>query len=133
MIRLETAVGLLSSAEAATRDMGLSMAFAVVDSAGHPVAMHRMDGAGFFTPRIAIAKAWTAVAFATETADLPERLAAAPYFVQAMTSMTDGLFVAGGGGAPIIVEGSMVGGIGASGGTAAQDAEVVASAMESLA
>ena len=115
MIGLKLATDLLVAAEAEASALGYEMSFAVVDAAGHTVAVHRMDGAGFFTPRIATAKAWTAVAFRSSTADLGERLVAAPFFVQAMTSMSDGAFVAGGGGIPLIIEGVIQGALGASG------------------
>jgi uncharacterized protein GlcG (DUF336 family) len=44
-------------------DMGAPVSVAVVGPEGHPIAVERMDEAGFITPDTAVAKAFTVAAF----------------------------------------------------------------------
>lgn len=129
---LKTSLALLTKAVDIAEKGGYAMSFAIVDASGNEVAMHRMDGAGFLSPRIAIAKSYTAAATGAPTSTLADGLSHAPYFVTASTVLTDGKYLAGGGGLPIRINGELCGGMGASGGTAAQDAEVVGKAIRAI-
>lgn len=97
------------------------MSIAVVDSGGHLVALERMDGAGFATPEIAWGKAWTAAAFREPSGATAERLGGATAFTAAVSVATHGRFTPRQGALPL----SDGGAVGASGGTSAQDEDVV--------
>ncbi|MEV7005053.1 heme-binding protein [Streptosporangium sp. NPDC051022] len=133
MIDLATARALLDAAETEAAALGVTMTFSVLDAAGHQIALHRMDGAGWLTPDIARGKAYAAAAWREETGTLGPRLAeAAPALLAAVVAQTHGLFTAGNGGVPIRVGGEVAGAMGASGGTAAQDAAVVRAAISAV-
>ena len=63
MITLDRALALIAAGEEDARRQEVSMAFAVVDDGGHLVALHRMDGAPWIAPEVALGKAWTAAAY----------------------------------------------------------------------
>lgn len=91
---------------------GFTVAVAVVDRAGQPLAVLRDDLAGSHTTTTAIGKAATAVSFRTDTTEL-----AATTQAGKPSSGIRGLpnVVAVGGGIVIRAKGSVVGGIGVSG------------------
>ena len=74
MITLERALALIAAGEEAARGEGLSLAFAVVDDGGHLVALHRMDGAPWIAPEVALGKAWTAAAYRAPSAAQGEKM-----------------------------------------------------------
>ena len=59
-ITRDAAWALLEAARAAARDIGIDVAIAVTDAAGHFKAFERSDHAPFLTAEVAIDKAWTA-------------------------------------------------------------------------
>ena len=67
-MKLARALRLLDSARRAAEEMGVAMAFAVVDAGGNPVAMLRMDGASIVATNTVVAKARTATHFGRPTA-----------------------------------------------------------------
>ncbi len=100
---------------------------AVVDAGGHLVAFQRMDGAEIAGPTLATDKAYTAVAHRIATHELTA-LTAPGGALQGMYSNGGGRYIAFGGGLPLWRAGGVVGGVGVSGGTAAQDLESARSA-----
>lgn len=116
----------LSAARAAARARGLAMTIAIVDDGGYPLRLERMDGAGMLTPKVALAKARTAALLRAPSAVLAERVAAEP----ALLALTDYLPMPGG--VPLKVDGVCVGGIGISGGAAADDEAVAAAGAAAL-
>jgi len=114
--------------EAETRD--LSLAVAVVDAAGHVLASQRMDGAALGAMQLAVGKSFTAVSWATPSGEFAR--STEPGGDDWGWNTTDPRIVVYAGGLPLIVEGELVGGIGASGGTAAEDEECVAAAAAGL-
>ena len=67
-LTLEIAEKALAASERWARDIaGFPCSIAVVDQAGLPIAVHRMDGAAMLTTEIAIGKAWSAVAMQLPT------------------------------------------------------------------
>jgi glc operon protein GlcG len=121
-MNLDQANEIVARARKAAEEMGVGMSIAVVDASGHLVAFGRMEGTAFMTPEIAIGKAWTAAGAGVPTAVLAPMLAAEPAFLAGAAVATHGRFLAGAGGVPIVVDGEVVGGVGASGGTGEQDA-----------
>jgi uncharacterized protein GlcG (DUF336 family) len=114
-IKLLTPDTALKAAQAALkkcRDAGFQVAVAVVDRMGVPQVMLRDRYAGAHTPRMARAKAYTAVSFRTNTTELAEATQAG----RPSSGVRDlpGI-VALGGGLMIDAGGSLLGAIGVSG------------------
>lgn len=110
----------LDAALAAAAEIGGAFNIAVTDAAGRPLAFARMDGAFAASGPIAADKAWTVANFGGLASDaLYAAIAAEP-------DVRDGILAqprvaAFPGGVGIVVDGHLVGAIGASGGSAAQD------------
>jgi uncharacterized protein GlcG (DUF336 family) len=106
-----------------------TMAVAIVDPAGNLVYFEKMDNTQLGSPNIAIDKARTAARFKRPTKAFQDALAAGG----------DGLRILGlegatpvEGGFPLLVDGNIVGAIGASGGTSAQDSQCAKAGADSL-
>jgi len=69
-VALETAWQMVHRAHAYARSVGITVTAAVVDEAGVPIAVGRMDGADPLTTELAVNKAYTAAAFHLSTADV---------------------------------------------------------------
>lgn len=118
---LADASRVVDAAIAEAERSGLKVSVAVVDGGGHLVAFARMDGAEIAGTILAIDKAYTAVANSMSTADLG-RLAAPGGELFGIHANGGGRYVIFGGGLPLLARGVIVGGIGVSGASAAQDA-----------
>jgi uncharacterized protein GlcG (DUF336 family) len=102
-----------------------------VDSGGHLIAFARMDGAEIAGPTLAVDKAYTAVAQSVSTAELATLAApGGPLF--GIQSNGNGRYVIFAGGIPLRSGGKIVGGIGVSGGTIAEDASCAEVAAETF-
>ena len=131
MLSLETAKRLLAIAEQKARQMGLSSDIAIVDDGANLIAFHRMDNARIAGIDISQNKAWTSVAMQMPTANLAQSaLPGGPTF--GINTTNHGRLVILGGGIPLVSEGKIVGGIGVSGGTSAQDIEVASAAVQAF-
>lgn len=109
-----------SAAVQAAAEQGLRVNVAVVDAAGVLAAFLRMPGAPLHSVEIAIDKAYTAASFGLATGRWAEVLQGHS------TAVREGLlqrprFVAFGGGVPLREGGQLIGAIGVSGATEAQD------------
>jgi uncharacterized protein GlcG (DUF336 family) len=129
---LADAIALLEAAVGEADRLGVPETVCIVDAAGCPLALYRMDGARATGPRIAQAKAWTAVAHkrATHLFNEPPGGPALPgneaFGIQHMFPGDFAIFV---GGFPIVCDDEIVGGIGVSGGKGEQDKAVGAAAI----
>ena len=117
---LETAERAVRAAQAKARELGTPMTVSVVDEAGRLVLTTRADGTGFFTPETSRAKATAAAAFRKPTDALAE-LRTKHAFWEAMPVIVGGEALPTPGGAPIVRQGRLIGGIGCGGGTGEQD------------
>src|SRR4051795_3394190 len=115
MITLERALALIAAGEAEARNQDLALAFAVVDDGGHLVALHRMDGAPWIAPDVAIGKAWTAAAYRAPSAAQGDKMKELHAFSASISAATGGRFTPQIGGLPIEIDGAVAGGLGASG------------------
>jgi uncharacterized protein GlcG (DUF336 family) len=114
--------------EACRRSLALSAV--VVDASGHVIASQRMDGSALGAMRLAVGKAYTAALWGTRTG----------YFMESTQpggddwgwNATDERIVVYAGGVPLYADGQLVGALGASGGTAAEDEECVTAAAAAL-
>jgi uncharacterized protein GlcG (DUF336 family) len=129
-LTLELARRCLDAAEAAASERGLTLTFAVVDAAGHLVALHRMDGAPWITPDVALGKAWTASAYAAPSAAQGEKMRELVAFSSSISAATGGRFMPQIGGLPIVVDGSPAGAMGASGASGQEDEDCVRAGLE---
>ncbi|MBL8096999.1 MAG: cob(I)yrinic acid a,c-diamide adenosyltransferase [Anaerolineales bacterium] len=103
-------------------EIGVPMVLAVVDANGDVIQVRRMDGALIVSVTLAPHKAYTAAIVRLPT----EQLAAAAQPGQSLFGIDVNLpkVTLVGGGLPIVKNGVVVGGVGASGGTVAQDVDV---------
>ncbi len=109
----ETALDLAKASLADCRKRGYQIAVAVVDRFGVVQVVLRDRFAGPHTPETARRKAWTAVSFRTDTLAMEEPTQAGKA-QSGVRHVTDALMI--GGGVPIEAAGSIVGGVGISGG-----------------
>lgn len=105
-------------AEAARRSALVSAA--VVDAGGHLIAFGRMDDAEIAGPVLAVDKAYTAAAHRIATSALAT-LAAPGGELFGLHANGGGRYVIFGGGVPLWADGIVVGGVGVSGASAADD------------
>lgn len=119
-IGLHEAEEVIAAAAAKAQSIGVAQNIAVVDAAGHLVAFRRMDGAKFLSIDIALAKAVTAAGARKATADImPATLPGQPGF--GIQNLIGGRFTTLGGGIPLVAGSDVVGAIGVSSGSVAED------------
>lgn len=123
-VDLALAKKLVAAAEAEARRNGWTMAFAVVEPSGALVAFEKMDGTQYGSIEVAQAKARTAARFRRPSKAFADQVADGRLGVMSL----DGV-VAIEGGVPIVVDGKIVGAIGVSGGSSAQDGQVAQAAI----
>ncbi len=130
-INLEQAQKAIAAAMAEARKHNWKMSITVVDPAGNLVAGVTMDGTQYASISISQAKARTAAIFrrptgvfqaAVNTGGSPSTLS--------LLALTGG--VASEGGFPVVIDGKLVGAIGASGGIFTQDAVTAKAGLDSL-
>ena len=123
MIQLEDARRIIAAAEKKAKEIGQPMNIAVVDAGGNLVAQVRMDNAWLGSIDIAINKAFTARAFDISTKELADFSKPGEQFYGIHVSNRGRIMIFAGG-IPLKQDGKVVGAIGVSGGTGAQDQAV---------
>ncbi len=131
-LTLALAEQFLAAAKAEAIKQGWTMSFAVVDATGRQVALIRMDGARWMTTRVAQAKAFTAATFRRPSAAVEELAEQRPDLFQSLTQLIDEPMLLAGGGLPIIIDGTLLGGVGASGGTEAEDIDCAQVGLDAI-
>jgi uncharacterized protein GlcG (DUF336 family) len=127
-LTLADARQLIAAGEAKAEQLGIPYNLAVVDAGGDLIAHVRMDGAWLGSIDIAIHKAFTARAFDMTTEALSDMAQSGePLF--GIDSTNHDKIVIFGGGVPIKSGDTVIGAVGASGGTVKQDVEVVEAAV----
>ena len=125
------AQAVIDGAAAKALELGLPVIVAVLDAGAHLKAFRRMDGAVLASIDIAVSKARTAVLFQANSEAVWEYCkpgAPAPGL-----ELTNGGLAPFGGGIPIRSrDGTVIGALGVSGGTVAQDVEVAQAALASF-
>jgi uncharacterized protein GlcG (DUF336 family) len=99
-------------------------AVAIVDAGGHVVLVQRLDGTFAAGADISVGKARTAVAFKRPTRGIEEAINKGRTAMTPLAAVT--WFTPLQGGVPLIVDGAVVGGIGVSGASSAQQDEEIA-------
>jgi len=130
-LSIDEAKLMIAAAEKKSDQIGIPMCIAVTDESGNLLAFSRMDGGKVSSISIAIDKAFTASAAKNPTAFYNEVCRpGSPTF--GIHTSNQGHFSIIGGGLPVKSGNAIVGGIGASSGTAAQDIEVAEAGLAAL-
>jgi uncharacterized protein GlcG (DUF336 family) len=121
-LTLSEAKQILEAALAAARAANMpAVAVAVLDAAGHPVALQREDGASMLRVDIALGKAWAAAGMGVASGVLHKRAQDNPVFFNALAASSAGKFIPQTGAVAVKRDGRVIGAVGASGGTGAED------------
>ena len=129
-VSLQLALELLARVREEAETRGLALAATVVDAAGEVVASARMDDAALGAAPLADGKAYTSVLWGMPTGAFMQ--STQPGGDDWSWPSTDPRIVVYAGGVPLLADGELVGGVGASGGTAAEDEECVLAAIRAL-
>ncbi len=122
---------LIAGARARADQIGVPMCIAVTDESGNLLAFERMDGGKVTSITIAIDKAFTAAAARKPTHEYGDAAQpGSPAF--GINSAIAGRLMIVAGGLPIVVESAIVGAVGVSSGTPAQDKDVATAAVAYL-
>ena len=124
------ALEIVAKARAIGSERGLTVTVAVVDAAGHQVALAR--GKNWHGPYIAFGKARLAAAFRKSTAALLQQWADRPLFAQSLTEVIPGGVTLNPGGYPVFDGDSCIGALGVGGGSPEQDDLVARLAVEAM-
>ena len=117
---LEFAKKLAEAVEDKAKDMGLNIVVSISDAAARPVLTHCMDGAYIASYDVAFNKAYTVVALKMPTITL-KKLAQPGESLYGIQFTNGGKIVIFGGGDPLKIGDSIVGGLGVSGGSEDED------------
>ncbi len=128
-LTLEAAKKAMVGAEAEARKNNWPVVISIVDSAGQLVLLQRLDNTQYASIGIATGKATTAVNFRRPTKALEDAIAGGGaglrlLAVEGVTPLEGGI--------PVIVDGKIVGGIGVSGVTSAQDAQIAKAGIDAM-
>jgi glc operon protein GlcG len=118
-LTLDGAKAMVAAAEAEGLKNGWNVSIAIVDAAGGLIVFHRLENTQPASDMIAIGKARTAARFKRPSRLLEESVAAGRL---ALLAVGDALPMQGG--LPVVVDEQVIGAIGVSGVTAAQDEQV---------
>jgi len=121
VLTLEAARVAMQACEAEAAKGGWKVVIAVVDEGGHPIMVHRLDGAQWSSIQTAIEKARAATAWKRPSRLLEESVNNGRF---AFLSIAQGMAVLQGG-VPLEIDGQVLGAIGVSG-VKASDDEVIA-------
>lgn len=130
MITSNQTAAILALAEAKAAELGVAANIAVLDAGAHLKAFQRMDGAVLGSIDVAISKARTSVLFGITSEavwDYCKPGAPAPGL-----DRSNGGLMTFPGGVPLISKDGLIGAVGVSGGSPAQDAEIARAGAAAL-
>ena len=130
-ITLDSAKRLIDRIEEEAKRRGKKAVIAVCGPDGNPIAVHVMDGAFLVSFDVATKKAYTAVAVKMSTKELSV-LAQPGGTFYGVDKMDNGKIVIFGGGVPLKVGDTIIGGLGISGGTGEEDHSLAEYALSIL-
>lgn len=131
-VTLETAKELIAAAEDKATEIDVPMCIAVADEGANLVGFHRMDRALIASIDIAQNKAYSSVSLKLDTQTIQE-VSQPGESLYGLGNTNDGRIVTFGGGFPLKDEdGTVVGGIGVSGGSVEEDMDVAQAAVDAF-
>lgn len=131
MLQLADARRIIAAATAKAEEIGQPMNIAVVDAGGNLLAFERMANAWLGSIDISISKAWTSRAFDIETKALGENSGPGDQFF-GINASNGGKVMIFAGGVPLLKDDKVIGALGISGGSGAQDQSVAEAGAKAL-
>ncbi len=122
----QATLAMVQAAVAHAEQTGQPQCIVIVDASGETLSQFRMTGAKFLSLKSAQAKARTAASIGQPTTNIPEHVG------PAIATATDGHVTRLPGGLPIIIEGTLVGGVGIGSGSPDQDIAVAQAALAAI-
>ena len=129
VITLDQAKKAMAAAEAEAKKNSWPVVITILDSGGNLVMTQRLDGAQFGSVDVAREKAYSAVAFRRPTKVFEDAVAQGGANLRIL-KLSGAMPLDGGW--PIVIDGKIVGGIGVSGVTGAQDAQIGKAGVDAL-
>jgi uncharacterized protein GlcG (DUF336 family) len=128
-ITFDQAQKVMAGAQAEAKKNNWNVVIAIVDSGGHLVSLQRLDNTQYGSIDVAKGKAATAVSFRRPTKALEDVITGGGVGLRILklegaTPLEGGI--------PIVVDGKIIGGIGVSGVTSAQDAQIARAGADTL-
>lgn len=114
---------IIAAARVKAEEIGVPMSISVTDESGNLIAFERMNGAKITSINLAIDKSFTASGAKKSTQALGE-VSQPGNPAYGLSSTLGGRMVVVAGGLPVLSDGEVVGGVGVSSGSPAQDLEV---------
>ncbi len=128
-LNLESARRMIEAAKAKAVEIKVPMVIAVVDNGGNLIALDRQDDSLLVSIHVAQNKAYSALAVRADTATIG-KLSQPGAELYGLSDASNGRIVTFGGGLPIVEGGKVIGGIGVSGGSVAEDTQCVTAGLE---
>ena len=128
-VSLEQAKKAMAASEAEAKKNNWNVVIVIVDSGGQLVMLQRLDGAQWGSVEVARQKAHTAVAFRRPTKAFQDLIAQGGAKLR-LLNLTGASLLEGG--VPIIHDGKIIGGVGVSGVTSQQDAQIAQAGADTL-
>jgi glc operon protein GlcG len=126
-LTLTAARAIVAAAEAEARKHNLNVTMTVVDEGGHLLHLARMDETGLASVEVSIAKARAAVMFKRPTKFWEDAYASGKTHLASLPGV---LPIEGG--IPLMADGKVIGALGVSGASSAQDGQVAAAGAAAL-
>lgn len=126
-LTLDAARLIAGAIEAEAKKNNWIVTFVVMDAGGHPILLHRMDGCQLGSIELATRKARAAIVYKRETKVFEERMASG----QMATLAFPDVFPSEGG-VPVEIDGALIGSVGVSGVTSAQDGQLAKTGIAAL-
>jgi uncharacterized protein GlcG (DUF336 family) len=126
-LNLELAKRMAAASEQEARKNNFTMFICVVDDGGNVMFIERLDDAQLGSFEVSIAKAKSALLFKRPTKTFEDQVAGGR---TALLKLPGAMPVEGG--IPLMADGKIIGAIGVSGGTSAQDAQVAQAGVAAL-
>lgn len=122
-LNLDTAKQMAEAAESCANEIGVPITFSVVDEHGNLILVHRMEGSLLASLDISRNKAYSSLALKMPTHEI-SRQAQPGEDLFGIANTNQNRIVTFGGGYPLRVQDRVIGGIGVSGGTVAEDMRI---------
>ena len=127
VLSLEEAETMVKAAQARASQDNWNVVIAVIDAGGHLICLQRMDGTQIGSVEVAQKKAKAALYFKRPTKAFEDAIGAGNNGIMLLPNV-----IASEGGVPIMDDGQVIGAIGVSGVTSAQDGIIAQAALDAL-